>query len=137
MTFDENNIARDTAGKFEAKTGTEPAVRLLPSDLSGPGWEDYGRSISAAYRYQASDHEPGGYDTVQSDGPMVQMLRRGELHNISGPARVTFSVRDGEVVQEDEYFVYGRQVQVDGEDAQLALSREVRAYMAENLGMSR
>lgn len=117
MTFNEHDIERDRAGKFAAKRGSNPDVKLLPPDLNAPEWETYGRSVAAAYRYYATGaHESGGYDAILSEGPTAQTTLRGELHNLNGPARVTFSVdENNEIAQHEEYFVYGEQLHIEPE----------------------
>lgn len=114
MTFNENDVNREADGKFGHKTGSAADVKLLPSDLSDPEWKDYGRTMEAALQYAARPvQKAGGWDTISASGPVVSHTRNGELHNLTGPARITFEVDSlGELRQRDTYFVYGEEIEV-------------------------
>lgn len=115
MTFNENDIERDISGKFAPKVGSAADIELLPSDLNDPAWEKYGREVDAALLHAAAPvHKAGGYDSVSVQGTVVSLTRNGELHNLSGPARVTFEAdeRGDGMNQKNQYFVYGEEVEV-------------------------
>lgn len=114
MTFNENDVNREADGKFGPKNGSAADVKLLPNDLSDPEWEDYGRTMQAALQYASIPaQKAGGWDTLAASGPVVSYTRNGELHNLSGPARITFEVNSlGDLYEKKQYFVYGEEIEV-------------------------
>lgn len=115
MTFNQNDIERDISGKFAPKVGSAADIKLAPG-LDDPAWEKIGsESHHAALHYAAAPvQKAGGYDSIFVNGNVVSRTRNGELHNLTGPARVTFEADEhsADVRQKDQYFVYGEEIEV-------------------------
>lgn len=112
LSGSEEMTAAEMAEKME-QTYASPA-KLLPSDLSDPAWNKHGREVKAALEWTFGAHKAGGYDQLSASGNVAEKRRKGELHNWSGPARVTFEDDGmGGTRPTEEYFVYGEKIDID------------------------